>query len=319
MDMDWLLSDTMIKTPFLKQAGLTQSQIRERLGDIMFDENGVAIPGMGLRIHKTDEGALVTDQASLSQQLTRTLLFNDDELDARVREHVTKINRLRNDPAYQMRYIFNDPTNPLHQAVNKNWGLTHYAPEARKAIEDAVAAEEKDFYQNRIKTHGNAAMALALMDPYLAFAGSLAINEVADANNILHLTDDQIAFNAERLGQRNQQNLNTIAFRFPYTKGQHYKLDTEQRQKFMKQVAKYGGSVNGVYVTPQAIAKMGGGDFDGDTLQLLFGDLATIAERTQNSYIQTEDKTAPQSKPMNRAATAADMARLAFRSSVAPI
>lgn len=76
---------------------------------------------------------------------------------------------------------------------------------------------------------------------------------------------------------------------------------------------------------PETIAAMGGGDFDGDTIQLLFDDLAKAAGAAQDSFVRSASAlptAGSQRKPSvarNTVATPKDYAALVHRSIIAPL
>jgi hypothetical protein len=143
---------------------------------MMFWDDGTAKAGAELRGHTTDAAAVVQGQEVIGNQLARTLLFSDTEAQAQALRGQLHINNLRNNPLYQLQHIFNNPDDPVHQAIRKNPALIQNTPEAQRAIEQAIAHAEEQYFRNTVDAKNKASMGLALMDPYSAFRGIAVLN-----------------------------------------------------------------------------------------------------------------------------------------------
>ena len=179
-----------------------------------------------------------------------------------------------------------------------------------------------------------AGMAVAVPDPFYAFGPALSINGVNPHSvTTPRLSGNQVAVDPALFGR---QEISALAGgRSPYTAYQQYTLDNSNSGEVLSFLKSVGMDVSGILMTPAQIAKMGGGDFDGDTVQLMFDRIAKIvAQSVDYSQLQTqgiEDSTVARDAKAkakanvrnvdisNRAAVAEQMNALAFRSQISPI
>lgn len=217
-NLSYMFSNTMVKTPWLKESGLTQNQIRERVAMMMFND-GKPIDGAGFRLHHTDTEKITTDQATLSHTLSRLLMMDDDDVRKEASVFATRIGRLINDPEYAVREVFNNPNDEFHQMIRENPALAYTDERAQRELQTEIDRSYKDFYQHRLSSRGRAAMGLAVIDPYYAFAPAAAANGQTINPESIHLGDEDIAYSPASMGRPGFVG-DISAYRNPLTPGQ---------------------------------------------------------------------------------------------------
>ena len=110
--------------------------------------------------------------------------------------------------------------------------------------------------------------------------------------------------------------------RFPQNQMEQFTL--ENSKKYIALLEKYGMNPDGVYMNAETIRKMGGGDFDGDTVQLVRGKLEEVIARTLQLRTQQLGKYTPQRSDLSediqdwttRSLLPSDMADMLYRNAV---
>lgn len=117
------------------------------------------------------------------------------------------------------------------------------------------------------------------------------------------------------------QELDLAGLRYPNNQAEQFAL--HNAANYISLLDNYGLNRHGIYMNAGTIGKMGGGDFDGDTVQLLLDDLYEMSKRTyaNRTSVLGADKGADRlkspSEVWNRKSNPSDVADLLWRQSVA--
>lgn len=117
------------------------------------------------------------------------------------------------------------------------------------------------------------------------------------------------------------QELDLAGLRYPNNQAEQFAL--HNAANYISLLDNYGLNRHGIYMNAGTIGKMGGGDFDGDTVQLLLDDLYEMSKRTyaNRTSVLGADKGADRlkspSEAWNRKSNPSDVADLLWRQSVA--
>lgn len=360
MKYDALVTDSVIKTPFVK--GKTQDELRDWFGATL------GLSG-GMRIVKTAD-EFWTRQSQLSNSVGQKLDLTPEELQKNQDLWLSHVKKLEKDPNYAIQTLFSDETEVLSKRIRDNPGLVYSDPMATDRIQSAIDSANLARLNNEIYADGMLAMGLALANPaeqILKF-GKLNDYEVknADLAKTLSLSDldkgtSQIAsasalrytlkenapeefaklfkesgirgireardengklkYTSENIKQYLNQDLDFAGLRYPNNQAEQFAL--HNAAQYVSLLDKYGLNSSGLYMNANTIGKMGGGDFDGDTVQLLFDDLYEMAKRTYTNRTSAlgknkgADRLKEAPEVWNRNSNSDDVADLLYRQAIA--
>ena len=286
MQAKGIVTDSTIKSSFYTK-GASYEDVKDRfygVAQYLGGKNGIA---GGFRGVQTAKGFLA-DQDSLSRQMSSYLDMSVEQAQTEIEKWDTHINKLRNDDQYAIETLFSDKTDPLAEAIRQNPGLLHSNSEAIAIRNNAIdAALVSKLSSQMFGEKGELSMALALSNTaeQILKLGKMNGKEVTNEQlaKVLGLTDTAgRAVNEEAavaVALQNFANVNSIAGgRYPNNLAEQFPLFN--RQDFIAKLDKYGMERNGVYMNMRAIARMGGGDFDGDTIQLVRGRIQDMMRAT---------------------------------------
>lgn len=283
-----IFDSSVIKSGFYTKgrngAQLSYDEVLGRLYGMM-DMTG------GLRGVLTSED-FATYQDELSAQMTSYLDMGDKLSHEQLMAWTKHIDSLRNNDEYAIKHLFGNETDPLSIAIRENPGLLHSNYQARtirnNAVADAIAAMGVGkAFSPRDKRGATLAMAMALANPaeQLLKLGQLNDRKVTNEQlaRVLSLTsaeggllpeEDQVAVMLASFAKASS----IAGGRYPNNKAEQFPLyNSAAYRDYVKQ---YGMDEFGAYMNMRTIAKMGGGDFDGDTVQLIRGKLNEAVRKT---------------------------------------
>lgn len=311
MQTEMLMTDSVLKSS-IYTSGKTQQEMQKTFDTIM------TLSG-GMRIHKTANDFWST-QNSLSAQVSEKLDLSPEELQENADKWTGYINRLEHDPMFAVSELFSGENDPLSARIRENPALLNQDPEAQLRLQNAIDNAKNSMLYNEMFAKGDAAMGLALPNPGEFFTRAAQMNgmSIVDTTRYdnLALGDSKIAvprlYDSVKLG----------GLRYPNNQGEQQSL--ENSREYIKLMDRYGLNRDAVYMNSKTIGKMGGGDFDGDTVQLIQGKLAKIIERTyanrgnlmENQKREREDLE-KEPEALNRKATSDDVADFLYRQSTA--
>ena len=285
MQMSALIDQTMIKNSDAftkisnnKSVPKTQAEIRNWLEQV-WSQNG------GPRVMQTSEGYL-SRQNSLSETVMQHMHLTPKEIEENTRLWNDYIAELRT-PEGAVNHLFQSETDPLHMAVRANPSLITTDPHARKIVDNAIMAAEISRSRQEGFGRGNLAMALAMPNPFSVIlaagkANGLKVQDEKLAKIMGMKTrrgeEDVIATMLPEFNGKDDASRLLAGLRYPNNFAEQFKLYSDQ--DYLDLIKEFGMDENSVYMNMRTIAKMGGGDFDGDTIQLMRESLAKAARRT---------------------------------------
>lgn len=267
---DALIDQTMNKTPFYK--GKSHSQIQ----DLFFD---VADMVGGIRGVETDKGFL-SKSDSISRQITQNLVLSNADVDRNRKQWDAYINTLRNNPVETMKMLFSDPNDPLDQRIMADRSLYFSDPDAIKRVNDAIIKAENDRDNQRLFSKNDAINALAVNNPFEILSGIAQRNKIKPKDtNLAQILSLKGSADQDAVALASWVDTNELGgWRYPNNVGEQFSLYNSKA--YIDLLDKYGISRDVMIMNADTIKKMGGGDFDGDTVQAVRNRLAAIVKRT---------------------------------------
>lgn len=231
------------------------------------------------RVVDTAEGHSTNRQTSLSTQIGQNLTMTPEEIKENRDKHLQFIKDLQTNPEVQKARVFNTDS-ALDVAFRANPTMLQNSPAAQTKLQQRIMSEEQALREGKLFAQGELSMEIALANygSVLASAGMKNGYRVQnnDLLNMFALGENQFATSDYQkfLGK-------TVATdRYPSTVGQTSAYEVQEKLSQAIRSGAYGLNPYGVYYNPSALAKMGGGDFDGDTVQIIVGKIAEVAKRT---------------------------------------
>lgn len=285
MKMDMLLSDDLLKSSFYKTGigkGATHSDLVDRFFKVLeyMDPEGKD-PLKGIRAVQTAAGFL-TEQDALSQQMGQYINMDFDAASRNHSKWTNHINQLRRDDQYAYEHLFknaeSDEAEVLAALLDPN---SEYSKKRNEAIEKA----EEDRFRGKLYGRHDLAMAMAAPNA-MELLNFVATKNGATAINKELVETFSLKGNGSKAGVAaafaNFAIANEIAGgRFPNNFGEQFPLLNEK--DYISMMDNYGLSKSAIYMNADTIRRMGTGDFDGDTVQLLKGEFAQLVEQTFES------------------------------------
>lgn len=302
MNYDALISDSVVKTPILQDESLTKRQLANTWKGLI-DQTGFGIVATAQDF--------LSKQDSLGTQLSQMLNLTPEQAEENNKKWNDYISRLSNDTQFAINTLFSDETDPLSQRVREDnsllWTDRLAADRLLTKIEQArIAQLSGELYGRDELVLGLAGANPAEQILKLGKLQNLSVKN-QDLANVLALSDNTISF-----GQLNKDQ-NVGGSRWPGSWSQQYALNLSK--EYADAVRKYGMSPDVIYTNTGTIAKMGGGDVDGDTVQLMRGALYNIVANTVasgNFNDQGRDLT-PSPIAIDRPYQPSDFASLLYR------
>lgn len=297
MNYDALITSSMIKTPIYKKA-----RTNAEVADTFYAINEMI---GGMRGVKT-AGDFYSRQKSLSQQVARNLLLSPEEAAANQEKWNQYINDLMHNPAAIKKYLFSDPNDELSKKVQENESLMFSDNEARNRINEAIASARISQMYNEMYSPGGLSMRVAMANPAeqilrlgrmnnadvkrkkLAEVLGMGYYDIGgQGKDVVSIPGIDVPQNIRKLYREGgidavraafQASLPTSGLRYPNNVTEQYSLELSKR--YAQLASHYGLNKDGIYLNMATISKMGGGDVDGDTVQIIQGELANVIKRT---------------------------------------
>ena len=231
------------------------------------------------RVVDTAEGHSTNRQTSLSTQIGQNLMMTPEEIKENRNKHLQFIKDLQTNPEVQKTRVFNTDS-ALDVAFRANPTMLQNSPAAQTKLQQRIMSEEQALREGKLFAQGELSMEIALANygSVLASAGMKNGYRVQnnDLLNTFSLGENQFATSDYQkfLGKA------VATDRYPSTVGQTSAYEVQEKLSQAIRSGAYGLNPYGVYYNPSALAKMGGGDFDGDTVQIIIGKIAEVAKRT---------------------------------------
>jgi hypothetical protein len=209
--------------------------------------------------------------------MSQSLDLTPEQIEANEKAWEDYINMLKYDTTGTINALFGDPNASLDKRVRDTPALLQSDPLARKRVYDEIVNARISQMNGEIRSPGDIGMALAS-------ANMFDIIMKLGAANRLQVKDQNLARVLSLKGKAGQDYVGAgfldddviAGGRWPATPGEQYVLNVSKQ--FMEYARKYGAADDVIYVNPDTIAKMGGGDVDGDTIQYLRGRLQKLVE-----------------------------------------
>lgn len=276
MKADVLVSSSLVKTDLLD--GLSGRAATEFF---INRYNSVKDSRDLFRLVKTAEQLQTMGQMRLSLQMAEKIAYTPDEIVNNAKAWRQHIDKLRNDADYQKEHIFTgdaDEDKRFRQDPVKAIGIAS----VQTRISEAIATAENMMMSGLPFEANNLQMRLALVHPgsFITGAGDRSGYKIKNAQlyNNFKPNDNEEKGEYEVIAPGI---LKAIAGgRYPTGFNEIFALKNNGLLAQMALDGKYGLNKDALYLSPMAIQMMGGGDFDGDTVQLLLDELAQTAMRS---------------------------------------
>lgn len=278
MGLDALIDKSLIKSTILDPGTgsrftgeAANKEIQKRMR--FFGPEGL------FRVVDTAEGHSTNRQTSLSTQIGQNLMMTPEEIKENRDKHLQFIKDLQTNPEVQKARVFNTDS-ALDVAFRVNPTMLQNSPAAQTKLQQRIMSEEQALREGKLFAQGELSMEIALANYGSVLASAGMKNGYRVQNNDLLNT---FALDENQFATSDYQKFlgKTVATdRYPSTVGQTSAYEVQEKLSQAIRSGAYGLNPYGVYYNPSALAKMGGGDFDGDTIQIIVGKIAEVAKRT---------------------------------------
>lgn len=278
MKMDALIPESVIKTSLFD--GMNSKQASNVMS-VVYDLYN------GFRAVDTGREMSISNQVGLGSQMVQNMVLSAEQLEANSLAWDEYIYKLENDVDFQKERVFGRPDDPLDIAFRENPSIIATNHFAQKRLAETIEAAKDNQRSGRLFADNLLSMRLALANPgeWILKAGSA--NNILVQNkrlaNTLALSDSLIGaagYGADMIGRNKYSNVLLGGGRYPNTPNEDFAL-TVSGKYVADVIRKYGLNKDGLYMNAKTIQEMGGGDFDGDTVQLVAGWLANAFAETQ--------------------------------------
>ena len=268
MKYDALIPDSVIKSPILRQHGIDNNAKLDNSEAQNVLMRYLNIVGEA-RMVQTAEGFKTHGKPFLSAQIAQSLELTDEQLKASSEAAQKYIYDLQNNVDAQLKYVFTDKNNLLDQQIHANPSLIEHSVSAQERINEAVKAAQTSLLKNEVFAQGLNFMELALANPGEWVLKYGALNNLLIPDNAKgHHLANVLSLANGIAGINIKDKLTVGAARYPNNQSEEFSLSVNN--SYVQRLKRYGMDHPGVYMNAETIAKMGGGDFDGDTIQLVF-------------------------------------------------
>lgn len=288
MKYDALISDSLIKSPLFTKVD----------GSLMYGEEANKFLQARLkkasaadlyRLVETAEEHSSTRQTALSAQASQHLIMSNEDIAINEKKWDDYILKLAHDVNFQKEHIFNG-TDALSIAFREDPTIRKTNSAVQTKINEAISTAIQNRREGKLYGRNSLSMQMALVNPFYF------LSQVARANGLkggekesaYMLSGGQIA------GSSTFEKNSYGGFRYPVNAGELFALSVSQPYNEAIKNGKYGLSKYGLYMNPETIEKMGGGDFDGDQIQLTSGWIADVIKQTEEKINPEIEKQAKQ-------------------------
>ena len=288
MKYDALISDSLIKSPlFTKVDG--SLMYGEEANKFLQERLKKASAADLYRLVETAEEHSSTRQTALSAQASQHLIMSNEDVAINEKKWDDYILKLAHDVNFQKEHIFNG-TDALSIAFREDPTIRKTNSAVQTKINEAISTAIQNRREGKLYGRNSLSMQMALVNPFYF------LSQVARANGLkggekesaYMLSGGQIA------GSSTFEKNSYGGFRYPVNAGELFALSVSQPYNEAIKNGKYGLSKYGLYMNPETIEKMGGGDFDGDQIQLTSGWIADVIKQTEEKINPEIEKQAKQ-------------------------
>lgn len=278
MKLDMIIGDSLIKSPIFGVNELNNLSgadadafMRDRL-ERMPDEDK-------FRLVETAAEHSATRQLGLSTQMSQNLIMTKEDFAKNKALWEDYITQLSSNEEYQKRYVFNT-NDAIDVAFRNDPTILERSSTAQTRLREAQNAAYLAMRKGQIFGRGEGSkisMFMALANPgMLMLKAAKANGYVGNGNEEALKLGNGVIAGSPTFGQTS-----VAGGRFPNTFLEQFGLTPSAKMNELIKSGKYGLGKNGIYADADTLAQMGGGDFDGDQIQLVTGWIADIFKRTQ--------------------------------------
>lgn len=288
MKYDALMSDSLIKSPlFTKVDG--SLMYGEEANKFLQERLKKASAADLYRLVETAEEHSSTRQTALSAQASQHLIMSNEDVAINEKKWDDYILKLAHDVNFQKEHIFNG-TDALSIAFHEDPTIRKTNSAVQTKINEAISTAIQNRREGKLYGRNSLSMQMALVNPFYFLSQAARANGLkgGEKESAYMLSGGQIA------GSSTFEKNSYGGFRYPVNAGELFDLSVSQPYNEAIKNGKYGLSKYGLYMNPETIEKMGGGDFDGDQIQLTSGWIADVIKQTKEKINPEIEKQAKQ-------------------------
>ena len=288
MKYDALISDSLIKSPlFTKVDGSLMHG--EEANKFLQERLKKASAADLYRLVETAEEHSSTRQTALSTQASQHLIMSNEDIAINEKKWDDYILKLAHDVNFQKEHIFNG-TDALSIAFREDPTIRKTNSAVQTKINEAISTAIQNRREGKLYGRNSLSMQMALVNPFYFLSQAARANGLkgGEKESAYMLSGGQIA------GSSAFKKNSYGGFRYPVNAGELFALSVSQLYNEAIKNGKYGLSKYGLYMNPETIEKMGGGDFDGDQIQLTSGWIADVIKQTEEKINPEIEKQAEQ-------------------------
>lgn len=283
MKLDMLIGDSLIKSPIFGVNELNNLSgadadafMRDRLERMPEEDK--------FRLVETAAQHSTTRQLGLGTQMSQTLVMTKEDYARNKALWEDYITQLSSNEEYQKKYVFNT-NDAVDVAFREDPSILEGTPAAQTRLQEALNAAHLAMRKGQIFGRGEGSkisMYMALANPGMFMLKAAKANGyIGNGNEDAFKLGTGVIAGSPTLGQTS-----IAGGRFPNTFLEQFGLTPSVKMNELIKSGKYGLGKDGIYADADTLAKMGGGDFDGDQIQLVTGWIADIFKRTEK--VRTE-------------------------------
>lgn len=283
MKLDMLIGDSLIKSPIFGVNELNNLSgadadafMRDRLERMPEEDK--------FRLVETAAQHSTTRQLGLGTQMSQNLVMTKEDYAKNKALWEDYITQLSSNEEYQKKYVFNT-NDAVDVAFREDPSILERTPAAQTRLQEALNAAHLAMRKGQIFGRGEGSkisMYMALANPGMFMLKAAKANGyIGNGNEDAFKLGTGVIAGSPTLGQTS-----IAGGRFPNTFLEQFGLTPSVKMNELIKSGKYGLGKDGIYADADTLAKMGGGDFDGDQIQLVTGWIADIFKRTEK--VRTE-------------------------------
>nr|DAW66663.1 MAG TPA: minor tail protein [Bacteriophage sp.] len=283
MKLDMLIGDSLIKSPIFGVNELNylsgadaDAFMRDRLERMPEEDK--------FRLVETAAQHSTTRQLGLGTQMSQNLVMTKEDYAKNKALWEDYITQLSSNEEYQKKYVFNT-NDAVDVTFREDPSILERTPAAQTRLQEALNAARLAMRKGQIFGRGEGSkisMYMALANPGMFMLKAAKANGyIGNGNEDAFKLGTGVIAGSPTLGQTS-----IAGGRFPNTFLEQFGLTPSVKMNELIKSGKYGLGKDGVYADADTLAKMGGGDFDGDQIQLVTGWIADIFKRTEK--VRTE-------------------------------
>ena len=283
MKLDMLIGDSLIKSPIFGVNELNylsgadaDAFMRDRLERMPEEDK--------FRLVETAAQHSTTRQLGLGTQMSQNLVMTKEDYAKNKALWEDYITQLSSNEEYQKKYVFNT-NDAVDVAFREDPSILERTPAAQTRLQEALNAARLAMRKGQIFGRGEGSkisMYMALANPGMFMLKAAKANGyIGNGNEDAFKLGTGVIAGSPTLGQTS-----IAGGRFPNTFLEQFGLAPSAKMNELIKSGKYGLGKDGIYADADTLAQMGGGDFDGDQIQLVTGWIADIFKRTEK--VRTE-------------------------------